>query len=298
MILLFGLSAALAASAAPISMSAQPSSADEPIVVQGTADTRKQINHYVDQLTAAQSDDQLGRFLAPICPKVLGLLPGEGDLVEQRMRKVAAAVGAPLAPEKCHPNIFVLIGSDKRASIEGMRKQYPALVDGVPAATLKALEANPGPAASWQVVGLIGADGMPLASVRTSEGSDPVRIVKSFGWISRVSRLTKPQFLVSILVIETKALNGVDTRQLADYAAMRTLAPTDTTHRIAVAAPSILKLFDVGVTPEIAPASVTWWDFAFLKALYSTDNEVNSAQQRGDIAHQMQKELSKAPRGE
>lgn len=297
MLFLLGLSTALATSAAPISMSPPPS-ADEPIVVQGTANTPKQINHFVDQLTAAQSDDQLGRFLEPICPKVLGLLPGQGNLVEQRMRKVAAAVGAPVAPEKCQANTFVLIGSDKPASIEGVRKQYPALVDGVPTATLKALERSPGPAASWQVVGLVGADGMPLASVRTSEGSDPVRIVKSFGWISRISRLTKPQFLVSVLVIETKALNGVDTRQLADYAVMRTLAPTDTTHKIAVAAPSIIKLFDAGVTPEIAPASVTWWDFMFLKALYSSDNEVNAAQQRGDIAHQMQKELSKAPRGE
>jgi hypothetical protein len=297
MILLFGVSTVLAALAPPPPTSAPPP-ADEPIIVQGTADTRRQINHYVDQLTAAQSDDQLGRFLAPICPKALGLLPGEGELVEQRMRKVAAAVGAPLAPEKCEPNTFVLIGSDKRASIEGVRKQYPALVDGVPNATLKALETSPGPAASWQVVGLIGADGMPLASVRTSGGSDPVRIVKSFGWISRISRLTRPQFLVSVLVIETKALDGVDTRQLADYAVMRTLAPTDTTRRIGVAAPSILKLFDIGITPETAPASVTWWDFAFLKALYSTNNEVNAAQQRGDIAHQMQKELSKAPKGE
>ena len=297
MMFLFGLPVALAASAASLSMS-PPASSDEPIVVEGTADTHKQINHYVDQLTAAPSDDQLGRFIEPICPKVLGLLPGEGDLVEQRMRKVSAAVGAPVAPEKCQANIFVLIGSDKRASIEGVRRRYPALVDWLPAATLKALETSPGPAASWQVLGRVGAGGMPLASVRTSEGSDPVPIVKSFGWISRISRLTKPQFLVSILVIETKALNGVDTRQLADYAVMRTLAPTDTTHRIAVAAPSIVKLFDAGVTPEIAPASVTWWDFAFLKALYSTDNEVNASQQRGDIARQMQKELSKAPRGE
>lgn len=292
MISLIAIWAGLAVSAAPLPTSARPS-ADEPIIVQGTADTHKQIDHYVDQLTAVQSDGQLGRFLAPICPKVLGLLPGEGDLVEQRMRKVAAAVGAPVAPEKCQANIFVLIGSDKRASIEGVRKQYPGLVDGVPTASLKALETSPGPAASWQVVGLVGADGMPLASVRTSEGSDPVRVVKSFGWISRISRLTKPQFLVSIVVIETKALNGVDTRQLADYAVMRTLAPTDTTHKTAVAAPSIVKLFDAGVTPEIAPASVTWWDVAFLKALYSTDNEVNAAQQRGDIAHKMQKELSK-----
>jgi len=296
MAFLFATIAALAASvAAP---SGSPQVTDEPIIVQGSADTRKQINHYVDQLTAAQSDHQLGRFFAPICPRVLGLLPGQGELVEQRMRKVAAAVGAPVAPEKCQTNSFVLVGSNKRASIEGLKKQYAALVDGVPAAVLKRLEESPNPAACWQVVGLIGADGMPLASVRTSEGSDPVPVVRSFGWISRISRLTKPQFLVSILVIETHALNGVDTRQLADYAVMRTLAPTDLTHRTAVAAPSIVKLFDAGVTPGIAPASVTWWDFAFLKALYSTNNEVNADQQRGEIAHQMQKALSQAPRGE
>ena len=293
---LSAISAALAVYAAAPPSSPAPAT-DEPIIVQGSADTHKQINRYVDELTAAQSDSQLGRFFAPICPRVLGLLPGQGELVEQRIRKVAAAVGAPVAPEKCNANNFVLIGTNKRASIEGLRKQYPALVDGVPAAVLKGLEASPVPAASWQVVGLIGADGMPLASVRTSEGTDPVPVVKSFSWISRISRLTKPQFLLSMLVIETNALNGVDTRQLADYAVMRTLAPTDTAHQTAVAAPSIVKLFDPGVTPEIAPASVTGWDFAFLKALYSTNNEVNADQQRGEIAHRVQKALAKAPRG-
>ena len=295
MAFLFAISAALAVYAGAPPSSPAP---DEPIIVQGLADTHKQINRYVDELTAAQSDNQLARFVAPICPRVLGLLPGQGELVEQRIRKVAAAVGAPVAAGKCEANSLVLIGTDKRASIEGLIKQYPALVDGIPIAVLKKLEASPVPAASWQVVGLIGADGMPLASVRTSEGTDPVPVVKSFGWISRISHLTRPQFLVSVLVIETNALNGVDTRQLADYAVMRTLAPTDTTHQTAPAAPSIVKLFDAGVTPEVAPASLTWWDFAFLEALYSTNSEVNADQQRGEIAHRMQKALSKAPRGE
>lgn len=300
MVSLFALSAALATSiAAPQPAPSAPGvSGEAPIVVEGTATSRRQIDHYVEQLTAAQTDGQLGRFLAPICPSVLGMLPGQGELVEQRIRKVAAAVGAPVAAEKCRVNAFVLVGGDKRASIEGLRKKYSELVDGVPTVVLKRLESSPGPVAAWQVVGLIGADGMPLANVRTSAGTDPVPVVRSFGWISRIAKLTKPQFLISVLIIETRALNGVDTRQLADYAVMRMLAPADATRPITIAAPSIIKLFDPGVIPDQAPESVTAWDFAFLKALYATNNEVNAGQQRGDIARQMRKQLSKAPPGE
>jgi hypothetical protein len=46
----------------------------------------------------------------------------------------------------------------------------------------------------------------------------------------------------------------------------------------------------VNGAPEAAPAGMTDWDQAFLKSLYAT--EQISKQQRGQIAHQMVREMA------
>ena len=214
--------------------SAQSAPNDDAIVIEKTVNSQRQVDAFVKELTPARIGTQLGRFLQPVCPKVAGLPKGQNELVEARMRKVAAAIGAPVAPEKCVVDLYVLVGGDKRETIENIRNQFPMLVAGVPGSVLKRLETAEGPVAAWQIVGQVGTDGMPLTSMRTSAGGDPVLIANTVGWASRIVHITRPQFLGSILVVEAKALNGVDTRQLADYAVMRTLAPTDTTRQAAL----------------------------------------------------------------
>ena len=272
----------------------QPQQHGADIVVQGNKNPQKKIQDFVKELTPAHIGSQLGRFLQPVCPRVLGLSDGENALVESRMRKVAASIGAPVAPQKCVVDVYVLIGGDKRETIQGIRKQFGDLVEGVPDSVLDRLETAPEPVASWQIVGRIGSDGMPLASVANSQG-DAVPMASTIGWASRITNVTRPQFLGSVLVIEAKALNGVDTRQLADYAVMRTLAPTDSTHSVALPERSIIQLFDPGTSPETGPQSVTWWDYAYLKALYSTSNTVNAFQQRNEMASKMAEELAAVP---
>jgi hypothetical protein len=263
------------------------------IIVQGSPNPKATINRFVKELTPAPIGAQLGRFLEPVCPRVLGLPAGQDALVEARMRRIAAAVGAPVARPKCTVNLYVLVGGDKAEIIDGLKAKFPDLVAGVPDSVLKRLKASPGPVAAWQIVGMVGTDGMPLSSVRTSADGDPVLVSNTIGFASRIARVTRPQFLGSMLVVEAGALNGVDTRQLADYAVMRTLAPTDTTHQAALPANSIIKLFDPGNAPENGPLSVTHWDFAFLKALYSSSNQLEAGQQRGEMTAKMAEELAK-----
>lgn len=289
-------SVVIAAAAAASSVHAQPQEGQD-IVVRGTPNPHKRIRDFVKELTPAHVGSQLGRFLQPICPRVVGLPERDNALVEARIRKVAEAIGAPVAPAKCTVDLYVLVGGDKRETIGGIRKQFPNLVAGVPGSVLKRLEAAPGPTASWQIVGQIGSDGMPLTTAVNSQG-DTVPMVSSIGWTSRIAHLTRPQFLGSILVVEAKALTGVDTRQLADFAVMRTLAPTDSTHELALSEQSIVQLFDPGTSPQTAPQSVTWWDYAYLKALYSTSNDVDAVQQRSEMARKMAEELEKVPPGE
>lgn len=271
---------------------AQPQGED--IVVQGKTNPQRQIRDFVKELTPARNGAQLGRFVQPVCPRVVGMSDAENGAVEARIRKVAAAIGAPVAGKKCTVDLYVLVGGDKRETISGIRKQFRDLVAGVPGSVLDRLEASPGPVASWQIVGRIGTDGMPLTTVSNSQG-DSMPMASTIGWASRIAHITRPQFLGSILVVEAKALNGVDTRQLADYAVMRTLVPTDSTHATALPESSIIQLFDAGMSPANAPQSVTWWDYAFLKALYSTSNDVDASQQRSEMARKMAEELANVP---
>jgi len=287
--LLLATAASIAAQTAPATDSAD----SQDIVVQGNANPKVTINRFVKELTPAPIGAQLGRFLEPVCPRVLGLPNGQNALVEARMRKIASAVGAPVAPAKCTVNLYVLVGGNKAEIIDGLATKFPDLVAGVPDSVLKRLKNAAGPVAAWQIVGMVGTDGMPLSSIRTSADGDPVLVSSTIGFASRIARVTRPQFLGSILVVEAGALNGVDTRQLADYAVMRTLAPTDTTHQAALPADSIIKLFDPGNSPENGPLSVTHWDFAFLKALYASSNQLTASGQRSEMTAKMADELAK-----
>lgn len=218
----------------------------------------------------------------------------QNDLVEQRMRQVAAAIPTPVAAEPCTANILVLIGGDKSDILQGLKKQFPELVRGVSRSQMKEMEASPRPVAAWQTLDRMGSDGMPLAVARMGSGADPVRVVRTVGSPSRISDLTRPYFVSSVVVVESNALDDVSTRQLADFALMHALAPIDATRDADLPARSILGLFEPQSDPETAPQSVSRWDFAFLKSLYATENKYSASAQRGAIGREMQEQLSKS----
>ena len=58
---------------------------------------------------------------------------------------------------------------------------------------------------------------------------------------------------------------------------------------------SILSLFDKNLLPAEAPPSVTWWDFAFLRALYEIRMTKAAIFQRSEIQSRMAKYLAKVP---
>ena len=55
-----------------------------PIIVQGQG-LHSQINDFVSQLKPASGNDQLGKFLQPVCPDVAGLSTAQEIAVANRM---------------------------------------------------------------------------------------------------------------------------------------------------------------------------------------------------------------------
>ena len=296
----------------PLGSAAQPSteetanSAD--IVVQGVKSRKQRVRTFAKTLTPARMDDQFGRFSNPVCPAVIGLPLNEGEAIADRFRAVAKAARVPLAAKPCVANILVIAVKNKRIFIESLPRFTPGLVHGLNRNRIAALARSASPVSAWQVVGILDENGLAAANSEIDAGN-PTSAVPTVASnsASRLTKATQAGFVVSVLVVERGALARMTTRQFADYAAMRTLAPIDPlSNRHALAgnpnadlpAPSILALFDKNLPPAEAPPSVTWWDFAFLRALYEIQMNKAAIFQRGEIQSRMTRYLAKVPADE
>jgi hypothetical protein len=286
--------AALVLTAALAALAAAPANADAPppgeeIIVQGSRPAQKQIRDFVKVLTDTPSWRQIGRFHSAVCPAAMGLPPAQNARIATRMRQVAAAAGIPVGKASCAPNAFVIVAPDKKWAVDELSRRFPAFVEGVSDDQLRKLAADPSPAAAWQVKSLRSADG-ELAE--KPAGADYYRI-EGANSASRIRAASMPTFVASLVVIERRSVGGLTVTQLADYAAMRTFADTNPARLASSAAPSILPILTL--PPEaLLPETLTHWDLAFLKALYSTSNTYYAGFQRGDMEQVVKKELEKA----
>ena len=281
MVILLAFAAVLAALAPPADT--------QTIVVEGT-NPKRGANNYLDHVLPPIFEGQIGRFEDPLCPATIGLPDNLRDEVLRRLKLVAAVVRIAVDAGKCKANLVIIVVDDKKALIEGMRKKKESYLYGIGNERIGELANSRAAVAAWQITDVIGADGMPL---RTDGDGFP----RLFTTVppSRVVQTTRHRIIGGVVVIEQRGLVNVTTRQLADYALVRLLAPMETKERTAPDS-SVLSLFNQGVRPEDAPQSLTWWDFAFLKALSNTRSDVVADVQRHEIRDKMLQEMAKVPR--
>lgn len=289
---------------------AQPQTQVGPIVVEGR-DAGQTATDYVEKLLPSTGmEAQFGRFEEPLCPKALGLTEDLAVQVANRVRDVARAANIDVAKGSCTPNLIIIAAADKKGMIATLRKSRPGYVNGVGSDELKRLGNSTRPYVGWQVTDVIAADGMPVGSSGSfpSPGSG-ARDAKG-NWIngdyarlkttvspSRLRNPTRPRVLMSIVIVENSALTHATIRQLADFALVKAMTPTEQHEQLAPAS-SILSLFNPGVSAETGPQSVTWWDVAFLKSLTNTRSDSFADIQRSEIRDQMVREANKVPAGQ
>lgn len=283
---LYAFAAGLAALNATVAQAAPPPS-DQAIVVEGTRDARHRATDYLDKVLPPVWDAQIGRFEDPLCPKVVGLPDALKDQVIGRIAQVAEVAGIPVNASKCTPNLLIIVVDDKKALIEGMRREKQAYLYGLGSDRVKQLESAARPVAAWQITDVIGADGMPLRV----DGDGFPRLFTTVP-PSRTVTTTRKRTLAGIVVLEQRGLVGATTRQLADFAMLRLLTPIETKERPAPDS-SVLSLFNPGIQPKDAPQSLTWWDLAFLKALRDTRSDMVADAQRDEIRSKIIKEMAK-----
>lgn len=281
------LLAAALASASPALAQDPPQRAPQAdVVVTGTParDREEEIRDFVRALTPAPMTGQLGRFETRICPVAMGLTGPMRTAVENRMRRVAAAVGLPVGGDGCRPSVLLMITRDKRALIEALAARYPHYFGDAPESNPRRLARAPGPAAAWHATAMIDADGRAVSM----EGEVNVNQTNRPG--TRIAQATRPTFIAAAVVIEQGALPGLTVNQLADYAMMRALARTDPRQLTAASPRTILSVLEAAPDAEV-PTTLTRWDLGFLRGLYASTANLRATQQRGEIQRSVAAEL-------
>ncbi|HEY0325262.1 MAG TPA: hypothetical protein VGC46_04705, partial [Allosphingosinicella sp.] len=137
----------------------QPESSE--IVVTGAREREQQVREFVTALTPAPSGS-IPRMIEEVCPHVVGLAPSQNEAVAARLRSVAGAAGLGVAPSGCTPNAIVIVTRNKREFIQTLNRRRPQSFETLTPAQITRLAHSPGPAAAWQLEGLVDADGVPL----------------------------------------------------------------------------------------------------------------------------------------
>ncbi len=277
-------------------LGAEPAIAPSPvetsdIVVTGERGRDRRSENFVDAIAEPSAKGQIARFEDPLCPASIGLTDSDAAIVDRRLRRVAEAAGVRTAKPGCRTNLVILVVDDRATAIAHWQKSRPDFFEGLTKREVGALAGGEEPVAAWQIVAMKGADRRPVGRTESDTYDFTVhnQVVPT-----RIGTTIQFEFYGAFLLVEAAALKDMTLMQLADYAAMRTLARTDATAGATQATPTILSLFN----PEgaaAAPPSLTHWDLGFLTALYRIDPAFGESAQRKAIAHIVREQVAKAP---
>jgi len=284
--LLLAISASAMASALP---AAQAPAYDAPIVVEGELQRDAAVRNYVNALAIASPGEKIARFEKSICPASVGLSDEMNRQVEQRIRRVAAAASVPVAAPGCAANLLLFVAPDRAAFIRQLQKERPMLFGLMTDSQVRGLAEQTGGAVTWQLFEQRGADGRTLNNAGArDEGPSTLAGVTS----SRLLPQTRTDLDITIVVLEPAAFTGATIPQLADYVAMSGLMQTAPQGHPKAAAPTILTLLEDKRLGRPAPMSVTAYDLAYLKALYTMSNTLQAAPQRSELVSRMKANLA------
>lgn len=280
---------------------ADPSAADDradPIVVEGLDETERsrQIRSIVDAYTENARTRQIAQFHEPVCPMLVNFPKSASAQVEARIRQVADAIPLGAAKVPCSANLLVVRTDNRTALLDYWDKVHPDIFEGLTGREKKKLYSNEEPVVAWQMTQWLDQDleAPELRLITNPEnplccGYVPFFTRRDSG--SRSISGKRPSARGAIVVVDHDALDGIDVRQMADYVTMRALVPLEMDEVRELKTATILTLMDAGPDDEIA-LSLSEWDFAFLKALYSTENIRFAAAQRNQIRSAFEKELA------
>lgn len=273
-----------AAAPAPVA----PQAGDTVVVTGRTVPNAATVRALARAITPAVGwDEPLARFTDPVCFGTTGLPRPMLEALGARLADDAVAAGVPLAGDGCRANILLMVVDDGHAALKLLLRKKPWLFAGLELSEIRAIIDEPGPAHVWTSSEIRSRDGD-----RAFVDSNGISYL-SVPIASRAVLPTRRDILASIILIDRKAVIGRSLNQIADYAAMRTLATVRP--KGATGGDTILTLFDPGTAAP--PAAMTGFDRGYLKALYEGAGNLRVNSKIGQITREVVRNGASAPPG-
>jgi hypothetical protein len=228
------------------------------------ADEQRRVRSFVSAIALAPFQEKLTRWQSqtPICPLVGGLPHDHGEFILARISQIAAAAGAPLAPNFCKPNLYIVVTSDADTLVKEWSKREPYLFADPDGTRIRKFLSSSKPVRVWYNAELFNDEGRPIV-INWQTG---LPITPSSGYQFRWSEM--PGLVSVVILVDSRRAADVSFGQMADYLAMAGLAKVRLDANVGDA-PTILQLFSS--SGKAPPTGLSPWDESFLKALYHTD---------------------------
>lgn len=261
---------------------------DPDILVKGQrpdADSREEARAYVAATGIARGIRPVARWLAPVCPKVLGIAPQLAARAEQRIRALAVSSGARVGAEGCDSNLVVSFVADAPAVAQRMRRKEPRMFAEADVALRDAFSEDNATVRWWYGSRVRGRDGTQMTvdappDSGTGEGGMPVLNVSAGMTRPPSPSLISTQVMRGIeavtVLVDVNRATGRRLDDVVDYAAFVSLAemyPADPPP-----ASSILSMFSGGA------GRLSDGDRRLLEALYRLPMDRTARRHRGMLA--------------
>jgi hypothetical protein len=227
------------------------------------ATAEREVETFVNAVVVKPGGESLARWQLqiPLCPLVAGIPKDAAEYILSRVSKIAATAGAPLAPEHCKANFYIVVTADPEGMIKAWSKRDVRMFGD---------EADQGgkrirefyaasPVHVWYNPEFFELDGTPLGN--NVEGREDLS--------ARATRMEVNSYRAlssAIAIIDARRMKDVTFAQVAAYAAMVGLVQMHWQANVGDA-PTILNLF---AGEGKAPPGLTAWDESFLRAVYAT----------------------------
>jgi hypothetical protein len=229
---------------------------------------------------------------AGICPKALGLDDHFALYVENRIRKVAEAAGAPVKAKGCRPNLIIAFTPKPQEYLDSLHKQNVETLGYHGSATVTH------PIQAWYVTGTRDIRGQifrdeeaffdydPRSSVGLGTSTAPFTNVG--GW--RFHPDAASLILYATIVVDSSQTTHYQLGEITDYAAMLALAQS-MDYDDCQLMPSITNLLSSRCDDTLKPSYITPTDIAFLRGVYKMDAGATLLVQQNQIAGEMAKAI-------
>ncbi len=261
---------------------------------------RVEIQTFVHKVTRLEGEF-VGRWGDVVCPMAVGVSDAQTQFIQRRIIEVQDTVRKKKSkPDaKCQPNLFVIITDEAEQVLADWKERDPGMFrwksrEGV------SRSGGTGPVRTWHNAILAASDvgavtsnaALPqvAGSARVTTGSRVNISAKSCPLNGRIVAGCWEHINAVVVLVDASKTGKVTLAQLADFISVVSLSQIDLSADLG-GIDSILRLF-AQPRPEVPPAGITEWDYAFLKGLYRAS--YSPVNQQRDVAARMVREL--APR--